>query len=98
VRISAQAKRGAVEFAVTDTGPGIPAQYRERVFEKFFRVPDQNGDGKTSVPGAGLGLAIAKEVVEAHGGHIACSSEEGKGNTFRFVLQTAAAEQNEVQS
>ncbi|MGD0091952.1 MAG: ATP-binding protein [Planctomycetota bacterium] len=96
VRISAQALGREVEFAVTDTGPGIPAQYRERVFEKFFRVPEQNRDGKTQPTGAGLGLAIAKEVVEAHGGRIAFDSTGGQGCTFRFTLLNAAAERKET--
>jgi signal transduction histidine kinase len=72
----------AVRFEVADSGPGIAAQYRGRIFEKYFRVP---GAASGS---AGLGLYIAKEVVEAHGGEIGVESEVGKGSTFWFTLPT----------
>ena len=55
---------GSVRFSVSDRGPGIPPQYHSRIFDRFFRVP---GEDKT---GAGLGLAIAREIVIAHGGHV----------------------------
>jgi signal transduction histidine kinase len=89
VRISAKVpsnSEGFVEVAVSDTGSGIPRQHLPRVFEKFFRVPGQSGGG-----GAGLGLAIAKDIVEAHGGRITIDSEESRGTTVRFTLQTAGA-------
>jgi signal transduction histidine kinase len=54
----------------------------QRIFEQFFRVPDQKSE-----TGAGLGLAIAKEIVEAHGGNIDVVSQEGKGTTFSFTLK-----------
>ncbi len=73
-----------VRFSVSNTGSGIPHQFLQRIFEHFFRVPDQ----KTET-GAGLGLAIAKEIVEAHGGSIYVESEEGKGTTFTFTLRRA---------
>jgi two-component system phosphate regulon sensor histidine kinase PhoR len=56
----------------------------QRIFEQFFRVPDQKSE-----TGAGLGLAIAKEIVEAHGGNIDVVSQEGKGTTFSFTLKRA---------
>jgi PAS domain S-box-containing protein len=76
-----------IEFSVTDTGCGIPPQFLPRVFEKFFRVPDQapaqrNGGGG----GAGLGLAIVRDIIEAHGGHITATSTPGHGTAFRFTL------------
>jgi signal transduction histidine kinase len=77
---------GGVRFSVTDHGPGIPLQYQARMFEKFFRVPG------TDSRGAGLGLAISREIVSAHGGHVGVNSEAGKGSEFYFVLP--AAEQN----
>jgi signal transduction histidine kinase len=89
VRISAKVpgnSDGFVEVAVSDTGCGIPRQHLPRVFEKFFRVPGQSSGG-----GAGLGLAIAKDIVEAHGGHITIDSEESRGTTLRFTLQTVIA-------
>jgi two-component system, NtrC family, sensor histidine kinase KinB len=88
VRISATVPTNSdsfVEVAVGDTGSGIPRQHLPRVFEKFFRVPGQSGGG-----GAGLGLAIAKDIVEAHGGRITIDSEESRGTTVRFTLQTAS--------
>jgi len=73
-----------VAISVTDTGIGIPAEDVPRVFEKFYRGAREGESG-----GAGLGLAIAKEVVEAHGGSISVESVEGKGTTFTFVLKPA---------
>jgi signal transduction histidine kinase len=73
-----------VEFVVEDTGVGIPAEHLPHVFERFFRVPREN-----QPPGAGLGLAIAKEIVEAHGGHISVQSKEGQGSRFGFTLKRA---------
>ena len=72
---------GRVEFAVKDSGVGIPAQYVNRVFDRFFRVP-----GRTRGSGTGLGLTIVKEIVSAHGGEIVCQSAEGEGTTFRITL------------
>ena len=62
-----------VRFAVADTGVGIPPEHLPRVFDRFFRVP-----GRKSVAGAGLGLAIAREIVQAHGGSIDVRSREGR--------------------
>ena len=82
--VSAEAEEQAVRFAVTDTGSGIPQQYLDRVFDQFFRVPDQKQE-----TGTGLGLAIAKEIIEAHGGIINVESQEGQGTTFSFTLRRA---------
>jgi len=84
VTIYAEAEDELACFTVSDTGRGIPAQYLDRIFEQFFRVPGQNGEG-----GEGLGLAIAKEIVEAHGGTIKMESNEGKGSIFTFCLKRA---------
>ncbi|MEO6874483.1 MAG: ATP-binding protein [Opitutaceae bacterium] len=77
---AATAPLGFIRFSVTDQGFGIPAEALPHVFERFYRAPGQT---KT---GAGLGLAIAREIVVAHGGSIACSSEVGRGTTFQFLL------------
>lgn len=65
---------------VRDQGPGIPAESLPHVFDRFFRAPGQTKKG------AGLGLTIAREIVLAHGGSIACSSEPGVGTDFYFML------------
>jgi signal transduction histidine kinase len=84
VTLSAKAEGEFVRFQVSDTGVGIPEKYRPRIFEQFFRVPDQ-GPGT----GVGLGLAIVKDIVEAHGGTVGVESREGTGSTFRFTLRMA---------
>jgi signal transduction histidine kinase/HAMP domain-containing protein len=80
--LSAKATDERVQFSVSDTGRGIPSKYLPRIFEQFFRVPDQGTE-----TGAGLGLAIVKEIVEAHGGTVGVESQEGKGSTFTFSLR-----------
>jgi two-component system, NtrC family, sensor histidine kinase KinB len=84
VLITAQATESEVSFSVEDTGVGIPAEYIGRIFDRFYRVPRPDQPA-----GAGLGLAIAKEIVDAHGGQIAVQSTEGKGSRFSFTLQRA---------
>jgi NtrC-family two-component system sensor histidine kinase KinB len=73
-----------VHFSVADTGRGIPDKYLPRIFEQFFRVPEQGNE-----TGAGLGLAIVKEIVEAHRGTVGVESQVGKGTTFTFTLLRA---------
>jgi PAS domain S-box-containing protein len=84
VRVSAETEDSFVRFIVEDTGIGIPQEYLGRIFERFYRVPRENGPS-----GAGLGLAIAKEIVEAHGGAITVQSREGQGTRFSFTLSRA---------
>ncbi|HEX2090782.1 MAG TPA: PAS domain-containing sensor histidine kinase [Longimicrobiaceae bacterium] len=69
-----------IEFSVTDTGPGIPEAHLEHVFDRFWQAKH------TSRTGAGLGLAIARGIVEPHGGRIWVESEVGRGSTFYFTL------------
>lgn len=80
VTLCIQPLNGWVRFEVADTGIGIAKEHQPHLFEKFFRVPD------TPTGGAGLGLSIAKEIVEGHGGAIGVESEEGRGSTFWFTL------------
>jgi len=83
VALSARpAPPGFVRFGVRDEGPGIPGESIGRLFDRFYRVPGQ------SMPGAGIGLAIAREIVVAHGGSIACESVPGRGADFHFLLPT----------
>jgi two-component system, NtrC family, sensor histidine kinase KinB len=83
ILIAANSQNGGVRFSVTDHGPGIPVEHQARLFERFFRVPGSDPRG------AGLGLAIAREVVTAHGGQIGVNSLPGLGAEFYFVLPAA---------
>lgn len=76
-------------FEVADTGPGIPLEDQERIFERFYRV-DRARSRQTG--STGLGLAIVKHIAEAHGGRVGLSSEPGDGSTFTVVLPSAPAE------
>jgi len=83
----AAAKQGDwVEVCVSDTGEGIPAEDLPNIFERFYRV-DRSRARATG--GSGLGLTIAKRMVEAHGGEITVQSELGKGSSFSFTLPIA---------
>ena len=83
VKVAATAELGAVRFEVADTGEGIAPEHLSHVFERFYRAPSTKHRG-----GAGLGLAIAREIVSAHDGRIDVASEVGHGTTFRFTLPT----------
>ena len=81
ITVSAQPSGSTVQLSVRDTGGGMPEELRSRVFERFVKGPGS--------PGAGLGLAISKDVITAHGGTIEISSELGKGTEVRFTLPIA---------
>ena len=81
VRVSARVEGDEMTVAVADSGVGIPGDEIERVFERFYKA-----DRSRSSRGTGLGLALARHVVNAHGGSIKAESVEGKGSTFRFTL------------
>ncbi|NOX61869.1 MAG: cell wall metabolism sensor histidine kinase WalK [Chloroflexi bacterium] len=83
IRLGAKEEGGAVRLEVQDTGPGIPPDKLPHIFERFYR-----GDAARTVGEgqSGLGLAIAKSLVEAHGGDIGVKSELGKGTTFTITL------------
>jgi signal transduction histidine kinase len=87
VRITATATDGHFTVAVTDTGPGIPPQELNRVFEQFHQIDNSNTKAKG---GTGLGLAIAKQIVEMHGGRIWVESTLGQGATFQMQLPIRA--------
>lgn len=91
VRVEARRNNGSVRVSVADTGMGIPPEHLPRLFERFYRVDSARAreDG-----GTGIGLAIARSVVEAHGGHLDAASELGKGSVFTFDLPVATAAKN----
>jgi signal transduction histidine kinase len=86
VRVTALPAGPEVEVRVTDTGEGIPPEHLPHVFERFYRA-DRSRARATG--GAGIGLAIVKQLVEAHGGRVGVVSLPGLGSTFRFTLPTA---------
>jgi signal transduction histidine kinase len=77
---------GRFELTVTDTGPGIPAEHLPFVFERFYRADAARARGRG---GTGIGLAIVRSVVEAHGGRVRAESEPGVGSAFTFDLPLA---------
>ena len=81
IRISATNEWGEWKFAVKDNGIGLDMAHAERIFQMFQRLHT-----KEAYPGSGVGLAIAKKIMERHGGRIWVESEEGKGATFFFTL------------
>jgi two-component system sensor histidine kinase VicK len=90
VTIAARLKDGMVSFTVEDTGIGIAPEYLPRIFEKFFRVPGQDHIG------SGLGLTIAKEIVEAHHGTITVASQPGQGTKVTFAVQAVTERGTEL--
>src|SRR5437773_1663246 len=81
VALAAAAADGGVEIAVADSGPGVPPELRARIFEPFFT---------TRPRGTGLGLAVARQIVEAHGGRIEVGERTGGGARFTLCLPAAA--------
>ncbi len=86
INVAASAKGKWVEVSVSDTGEGIPTEDLPHIFERFYRVDKSRA---RATGGSGLGLTIAKRLVEAHGGKITVQSELGKGSRFSFTLPIA---------
>ena len=79
--------KGALQIAVTDSGCGVPSAFRERIFDKFFRVEQDTVGEHGGIWGAGIGLYLCRQIVEAHGGAISCEGgENGSGTTMALVL------------
>ncbi len=90
IRVSAKPDDGAIRLNVEDSGPGIRADMRERVFEKFFRAMRDGDLGDRKSSGTGMGLAIARGIVQAHGGRIWIEDADGhSGARFAVLLPTA---------
>jgi two-component system, OmpR family, sensor histidine kinase KdpD len=82
IQVTAEQRNGEVVTSVADHGPGIDDMEQEMIFEKFYRGRDQ----RMMVQGTGMGLAIAKAIVELHGGKIGVTSQVGRGSLFYFSL------------
>ena len=89
VSIGAQTDGGRVTITVEDQGPGIPSEQIPFIFERFYRVEASRSRGDGGSGGAGLGLAIARSIVEAHGGRIGAEPGDGGGMRFWFTLPGA---------
>ncbi|NUO00113.1 MAG: PAS domain-containing protein [Saprospiraceae bacterium] len=83
VYLSIVPEAGKVKFLVRDTGQGIAPEYKDKIFDRYFRIPGSRKEG------TGLGLAISKEFIEAQGGEISVTSDFGAGSTFVVVLNAA---------
>ena len=86
VSVAVRQRDGTATVAVTDAGPGIAREHLPRIFDRFYRV---DAARSRAAGGAGLGLAIARWAVEAHGGTIEVESEPARGSTFRVILPVA---------
>ena len=90
ISVTARAVAGEAIIEVQDTGPGVPVEERESIFNLFFRGQTKADGSAVRVKGSGLGLAIARELVEAHGGHIAVVGGDAGGH-FRVTLPRRSA-------
>jgi NtrC-family two-component system sensor histidine kinase KinB len=82
IYLSVKELKNKVQISVRDTGQGIAPQYKDKIFERYFRVPG------TKKEGTGLGLAISKEFIAAQNGEITVDSELGSGSTFTISFNT----------
>jgi len=79
--VKSQLQDGQLQFSVSDTGVGLPAEKMDQIFSAFFTTKPQ---------GSGMGLAISRSIVESHGGRLWAAANDGRGATFHFILPTAA--------
>jgi signal transduction histidine kinase len=86
VEVALLRKEHFAVLAIRDSGPGIPAEERERIFQRFYRIDRAGADPE---PGAGLGLSIVKGIALAHGGQIEVDSVPGRSSCFRLILPAA---------
>jgi len=90
VTLAAEPAGPAVRFEVADTGEGIPREYLDRIFDRYFRVPGRRAGG------VGLGLYLVRELVQAHGGKVGVESTPGQGSRFWFTLPLAASDETQA--
>ena len=86
VAVAVRMDDDTLTVTVTDTGIGIPADQHEKIFERFYQA---DSSLTRQYGGVGIGLAVVKQTIEAHGSHVTVESEPGKGSTFRFTLPLA---------
>ncbi len=94
IEVGAQAGDGQIEISVADRGPGIPPAEINFIFDKFYRV--RAIDATARATGSGLGLAVCKGLVEAHGGRIRVENRVGGGAIFRFTLPVCTVQGNKI--
>jgi signal transduction histidine kinase len=90
VQVTAAVEADRCEVTVSDTGPGIPPEHLPFVFERFYRADAARARGSAGSGGTGIGLAIVRSIVEAHGGTVRAESRPGRGSAFTFDLPLAA--------
>ena len=93
VQVRAASQDESLVVEVEDSGPGIAPEEQKLVFEKFFRGSSPE---VRKQPGSGLGLALARQIVQLHGGQLTLESQPGRGSTFRIVLPLGGREQREA--
>jgi signal transduction histidine kinase len=91
VKVIARATDDSLRITVQDEGPGIPAEHRPHLFERFYRVPSES-----TTRGTGLGLYISQKIIEAHGGEIGVESTMGEGTSFYFDLPITEISETEA--
>jgi two-component system, OmpR family, sensor kinase len=92
ITVSASGRNGLVRLEVSDTGMGIPREHIPYIFERFYRT-----DAARSMRCAGLGLSIARQIAEAHGGSLAVESQVGQGSTFALQLPKGGPSSSKAQ-
>ena len=87
IGIEAKIEKSDIIVSVIDNGYGIPKESLGKIFDKFYRVSDT--ENSEEIEGSGLGLALAKEIIEQHSGKITVNSRLGVGSVFSFTLKQA---------